>query len=854
MNKKVAEQLNDYLDDPQQYEAPDAATQQVVDNLRQQAEQVEPRPQFVQELSSRLQAEARQTKSPRSWGDWLVLRFVPRVVGVTAVVGLIALVVWGAPKLWQAWANPEAEPVLSGDAISVTERDTTAANPFPDAPAELPLYQITFEPLPITAEEAVAWAADFGLPDPQAFTDPRQPGHIQVFGSNNESLLFQAYGAYSVYYLANHDAAYGLESTETEPLPFAEAADIAIEFLAARNLLPEQYQVVEGSDSGQNGMRAISILPEPMPGYPLANSMGGPIISLHVGSNGNVLFGNFAHASFTPGETVSILPAQEAYETYQAGELPSFMMETVGNAPNSSVESFSPPPPVYQVGDEVEVKGWPNVLVAADGDDVRAMLYGNSTAGVYHLVGEKTKELAGLQMTAGELIVRGTVTAVLNPNEWEISLTDWEEGRPAYSSYAPFTCLKGTFNREADGNWLTTDDNARYQVPDAPDKLNDGDRIETCMEATPEAGAALVWQNITRPPASEAPMSEGGVSMMTTTAVEVTREVDIPTPAPLPITGTIGNMVVVETVVSGGGGGSGGSGTVVSSSGFYLSPNSPEAAWAEQYAVGDSATLTGTVDALIFEEADGSQRIQISLQLLDERGLMAGGLPLTAVPDVLAELAEYHGRFLQVSGVMEDSENWPGLALAVAEHTAVYPEATTQNFLGHIELETMEGLETAVFVDHATDIRYLIAQHEGVFGEFEYLKDQPQILLTGIVSPDKTVAGLPVLIVRGTSFDSYIAQAEDVSDLPLATKPQIIPYSRFQDPLTMAENMVLERMELVYYYEPVYANTAVSPNSSIATSPPLADEQTARPVWVLHGRSPDGMVRYKIYIEATDGQ
>lgn len=848
MNKKDADQLNDYIDDSQAGHMPDAAARQVVDNLRQQAEQVEPRPQFVQELSSRLQAEARQTRAPRSWGDWLVLRFVPGVMGVTAVVGLIALVVWGAPQLWQQWANPETEPVLSGDAISVTDRDTAAANPFPDAPTELPLFQIAFEPLPTTPEEAVAWAATFGMPDPQAFTDPRQPGMIQVLGSNNESLLFHTYGPHSAYYFTNYGATYGLESIESaeaEPLPFAAAADIAVEFLTTRNLLPEQYQVVEGNDSGQNGMRAVSVLPEPMPGHPLASYMGGPMISLHIGPDGKVVFGNFASASFTAGEMVSILSAQEAYEAYQSGELSSFMMETIGNSSMSPVESFSPPPPVYQVGDEVEVKGWPNVLVAADGDDVRAMLYGNATAGAYHLVGEKAKELAGLEMMAGELIVRGTVTAVLNPNEWEITLTDWEEGRPAYSSYAPFSCLKGTFSREADGDWLTTDENERYQIPDAPAKLNSGDRIETCMEVVPDVGTAVAWQSITRPPASEAPMSEGGVSMMTTTAVEVQREVDIPTPVPVLITDTMGAGVVTEMVVPG-------DGAVISSGGYYLSPNSPEAALAEQYAVGDSATLTGTVDALIFEEADGSQRYQISLQLLDERGLMNGSLPLTAVPDVLAELAEYHGRFLRVSGVVEAAEQWPGLALTVDEYTAVYPEATLQNFLGHIELEMVEGTETAVFVDHATDTRYLIAQREGILGEFDYLKDQPQILLTGIISPDKMVAGLPVLIMRGTAFDNHIAQAEDVSELPLATKPQMIPYSRFQDPMTMAENMVLERMELVYYYEPVYDHTAVAPNSNIAAPPPLTDEQFARPVWLLHGRSPDGSVRYKIYIEATE--
>jgi hypothetical protein len=477
---------------------------------------------------------------------------------------------------------------------------------------------------------------------------------------------------------------------------------------------------------------------------------------------------------------------------------------------------------------------------------VRVTLYGHLPAGIYQLVGERAKELVALDLMAGEVIVRGVITAVHGPNEWEITLADWEEGRPAYSAYAPFSCLKGTFSRGTDGDWLTTDENERYQIPDPPAKLNDGDRIEVCMEAIPEGDTAVAWTNITRPPASEAPLAESGVSMMTT-AVEVQREVS----ATEALTSEVGH-VVVESVVAGGGGGSGGSGTVISSGGYYLAPDSAQAAWIEPYNVGDSVALTGTVDALIFEEADGSQRYQVYLQLLAERGFVEGSLPLTADPDVLAELADYHGRFLRVNGTMATADEWPGLALAVEEHTAVYPEVTLQNFLGHIELEMVDEVETAVFVDHATDTHYLIAQREGVFGEFDYLKDQPQILVMGMVSPDKTVAGLPVLIVRTTSFDDHIAQAEDVSAFKLENQPPVMPYSRFQDPLTMAENMVLERMELVYYYEPVYDQTAVSPAANIAASPALAGEQIVRPVWLIHGRSPDGAITYKIYVKATE--
>ncbi|MBX3054843.1 MAG: hypothetical protein KF770_00070 [Anaerolineae bacterium] len=847
MNEK--DQLNNYIDDPQRHAAPDAATRQVVDQLRQQAEQVEPRPQFVHELSGRLQAEARQTKSPRSLADWLVLRFVPRVVGVTAVVGLIALIAWGGPKLWQAWANPQAEPVHSGDAIPVADRAAPPANPFPAAPAELPLYQLEFEPLPTTAAEAVAWAADFGIPDPKLFTDPRQPGMLQVIGSNDESLAFQGYGPGSIYYSSGQEMAQ--VAADEEPVSFAAATDSAIDFLAAHDLLPDRYQVVEGGPAGQGPMRTVYVLLEPAAGYALNGQMSGVGINLTVGPDGRVWYGNFTRVQFTPGEMVAIIPAQAAYDAYQAGELTSFAMETsMTNPATTPFESFSPPPPVHQIGDEVEVRGWPNVLVAAAGDEVRATLYGQLSPGIYHLVGDKARELTDPDLMMGDVVVRGVITAVIAPGEWELTITEWEAGRPSYSSYAPFSCLKGAVSQETDGGWLTTDEGDRYRLPDAPDALSAGDRIEVCAETPPETGEVLTWQNITRPPASEAPMSEGGVSMMTS----VVEAIPVPTAAdPMVVeemvetTGSDGSVTVERSVISVGGGGAG----MVASGAFFLSPDSPEAALVEAYGVGAPVVLTGTLNALIFERKDGSQDVRAQLQLLNEQGLIAGNVPLTAADETLLALAEYHGRFVQIDGILETSEEWPGIALAVEGYTAVWPDAALQNFLGHIELETMDGVETAVFVDHASDQRYLIAWGNVYFGENDPIVSSPQILITGLVYPGQTETGLPSLILHSSSHDSYIAQASDVSEFPLESKAQVIPYSPFNNPVATAQEMVLERMELVYYYEPAYDHTAVSANTPFAGPPPLTGVQTARPVWLIHGRSPDGATTFKIYIPAT---
>jgi hypothetical protein len=838
MSQKEADQLDDYLDDPEHNSAPDAATRQVVEGLRQQVEQLEPRPQFVNQLSAQLQANAAERSTPRSFAGWLTMRFVPRLVGTAVAIGVIVFLVWWLPQLWQQWQNPEVEPVL-GDVVPVSERITN--NPpemFPEVPAEMPLYEIKFEPEPATPEEAVEWAADFGIPDPQAFTDPRQPGMIQVIGSNEETLLFHPFNPGSIVYSTRQDWWFSNRETASgEPLPFAQAAEIAVNFLAERDLLPADYQLIDEAvlGEGQGRLRTIVISPKLADEYAGFTGSAGPGAIVGVTADGQVKFAHIILAQATPGEMVAIMSAREAYEAYRAGELRAIGMETRGmETAASSIQTFFPPPPEHQVGDEVEVVGWPSVLVAADGSEIRATLQ-TSVPGVYHLAGEQVQELAEADVSSGELVVRGMVTAVRNPGEWELTITDWEM-RPVLNSYNPFTCLKGTFSREAEStDWLTADDNTRYRLPDAPAELNEGDRIEVCSDTAPEAaleaGAEIAWTNISRPPASEAAMSEAGMSV---SAVEVPVTA-VPTAAPAEAMTEVvleegqaaGNLITVER-------------SVVVTVDEASQPEAP-------YELGESVSLTGTVNAYIYEENDGSQRYVVHLQLLDKHGLITTTLPLTGTADVLEEIAnEHYGRFLQVTGEIVPHPHWAGQAVAVESFTAVWPDAGLQNFLGHMEQEMVDGATVTVFVDRETEQRYLVAWDGGYHGG---TAEQPQLLLTGIIHPAKEVSGLPVLIMHSSKGDNYIAQATDASEFPLEDKPPIIfPPPPGYDSMMIAE-MVLEYMELSYYFEPAYDYSAPS---SPGSPPPLAEVQIARPVWHIYGRSPDGLTKYKIYVEAME--
>lgn len=837
MRKKDRTQLHHYIDDPEHHTAPDAETARVVEQLQQQAAQVEPRPQFVNELSARLQAKARPQNAPHTLADWLIMRFVPRLVGAAAVVGLIALLAWGIPTLWQQWRTLEPEPVVSGDTVGVTERTTAdPAETFPAVPAELPLYHIEPLPIPTTPEQALAWAADFGLPDPKVYTDPRQPeaGVFQVIGSSNEVLTFQPHGPASIYYAIGQEVftGYRTASLESDPLPFADAAAAAVNFLTTHNLLPESYRVTEDAPDSLFPYRRIAIVPD-LNGYPLVGSYGAPYAQIHVAPDGIVTYAEFSFATLTPGDLTAVQPAQAAYDAYLQGDIHSFSMETrMDESVNVAIRHFTAPPPAVQVGDVITLTGWVDLLIAADGSDARATIHNILLPGTYHLTGDKLLEMADsiTSMTPGDVTVQGTVTAVLGEGTYQIAVTDWELARrSAHLSFYAYNCLKGTFSREGAEGWLTTYEDFRYRVPQAPAELHDGDRIEVCGQPPSADTVDLTWSEISQPPASEAPpLLEGGVS---TTAVQVAAVVE-----ELTSTTGVGSVMVERSVAFGGGGGGGGYG-------YLLSATAPEA----QYDVGETAVITGIVDALMFAERDGSQRAQIFLQLLNEVGLVGGGLSLTAAPEVLTDIAGYHGRFLTVSGVITEMEPGFGRALEVQTFTAVWPAARPQNFLGHIELDVIDGVDATMFVDHATDQRYIIAWKDVYYQENDDLVRQPQILMNGLVHPGQEVAGHPVLITRGSHYDSYIAQAKDVSEFPLEEGPPLIPYAP-TEPSDNLAGMVLERMELVYYWQPAY-------DSSLPTGlygpPPLLPEQVAKPVWVIYGRSPDGLTIFKIYIPAT---
>jgi hypothetical protein len=80
--KQQAEEINRYIDDPNQAAGLDDETRQVLDSVRQSAEEIRPSPQFVNRLSTRLQHGSANTpvtayqNLARFMGQW-----TPRLAG-----------------------------------------------------------------------------------------------------------------------------------------------------------------------------------------------------------------------------------------------------------------------------------------------------------------------------------------------------------------------------------------------------------------------------------------------------------------------------------------------------------------------------------------------------------------------------------------------------------------------------------------------------------------------------------------------------------------------------------------------------------------------------------------------------
>lgn len=774
-------------------------------------------------------------------------KWLLRVAVAGTAVALIIVFVTQFTNFMPTLNSPDTEPAIEsqladvttiGDTTITLEADLTAD------PGEVPLYRVQAEPVPTTPEEALAWAQNFGLPDPEVFrsANERDPS-LYVLGSDGQRLSFQNDIGISEIFYTNLVAS----TSNGDPIPFDEAANIAVTFLRAHNLLPDDYQV-EPALGNSGSVQQVVVQPR-VEGGIISGDSSNATLRLAVSADGQVIRASLGQLILEPAGTTTVISAQQAYDELLNGQNVQGSTYSTITPGGEMVRVYQPPKPTWETGQAVDVIGYLDVMINVQTGEPRLTLI-TADQNIFQLTGRSVDELDGTQGQWGTVHVQGTITAQTDQNIWQVAVDEWEIAPPVIGS-----CLTGSLTETGETAQFQSDDGVAYTLPDAPEEIAVGEHMQVCLSASAEPGDALAWVNIQIPPPGEGPPPGGVVTEQVAVAVE-----------PETSSGGGSGGIVTEQVVAvevtrvvtqnigeeGGSGTSGEAAPQAEPTAVFIEPSSP-------YEIGDEVTLTGIVQLYRIVAEDGTERLEATFANDGDQGEATYPFtyPLLADQDLLAEMAEFSSLHVRVYGrvvaapdtnmfMMPNGEQ----AVEVDSFDRPWPEERMERFLGHLSLEEVDGQQVLVFTDHATDQQYVISPTDvppEVY-EHEVAQQADQILLTGIVHPVNTFGGLPLLERRGTSSSQEITQATDVSEIPL-DENDAIPVINEADMLRrdglggiVRGDVVIERVELVYAYQP-------QPTPADGTAEP----QVLEPVWAFYGRSADGFEQFIIHVRATTG-
>lgn len=835
------------LPTPQMRPATDKAIQM---QLRQAAaaKQIHASPSWPRRL--RFHMEDGMKNIPRFLTGFLA-KWLPRAAVVGTAVALLFIFITQFTGLIPSLSNPIIEPAAEtqpanvttvGDSTITLEADLSAD------PGEVPLYRAQIEPVPTTPEAVLAWAQNFGLPDPELFRSTNESdATLHVLGSDGQRLGFQNYQGFNEIFYSNPAASL---NSSGELMPFDEAADIAAAFLRAHNLLPDSYQVEPALGSG-GPVQQVIVWPQ-VAGGRLSGSSQGAATRVGVSADGQIAYASFSQLTVEPAGTTTVISARQAYDDLINGRNVLGGTYSTAGPDVGRFRSYQPPLPTWAVGQTVDLVGYLEVMVNVQTGALRVTL--SSSQGTFLLSGSDLAALSE-QGQRGSMRVQGTISEQNSPNSWQVAVENWEAVPPTEFS---LPCLIGTLNRAGTAVQFHSEDGTEYALPDAPEEIAEGESMQICLSTPAEPGDELAWYNINVPPPGAGIPPGGVVTEQVAVAVEQLSGSSSGGGGSI-----VAEPVVVEQVVevtrvvtenAGEAGSSGMSVVAVPQAGppEFIEPNNP-------YEIGDEVTLTGFVQLYRIEAEDGTERLEATFANDGDQGeaTYPRSYPLLADQELLAEMAEFNSLHVRVYGrivptpddelhFMANEEQ----AIEVDSFDRPWPEEKLERFLGHVSIEEVEGQQVLLFTDHATDQQYVInpPNMPVEVHERDPALEENQILLTGVVHPVNTFGGLPLLERRGTSSGSNIAQATDVSEIPM-DEHNAIPVINEADMHRrdglggiVRGDVIIERVELVYSYQ----------SRSFGTDGE-SEPELLEPVWAFYGRSANGHEQFIIHVRATIG-
>ena len=783
-----------------------------------------------------------------------------------------------------------------GDVELVLEAD------LPEGLTEAPVYRQASGALPTTSEEALAWAERFNLPNPQVYRDIRDPSALIVIAEDGQTLSFNADAPTAISYGRGINPFTNWRPGDPDtppPLSFEAARDVAIAFLEACELLPDVYQVKEESEMAPTDVESPPIrhlLIRPLLDGYLVEGHNAEI-RVQVGPDGTVYSAWLSPLAFAQGETYPLRSAQAAFEALRTGDVKGpFRLSIDWHAPPEAVAEaaqttyYRPQPATYQAGDAATVRGSVQLLRAIATGEVQASLFNND--GTFDLTGPVLKEMAA-ELGYNEVVVQGTVEAELGPGRWRLAVSDWSIAPPLQANR-----FVGTIEMEGGITSLIADDGARYRLLSPPDGLSVGDQVAVYAEVVPAEGEELPglrWLGIESPPATQQYVSGSSESVsVVVKKVQVEKEEVEAAPGP-------GAQVIVGALYFEDDGpvlempegqrfrivglpdelNTGRDGRVIAVRGQVTPPSEagdlPTLVWeaeepvpepeelhqeivSEQvevappagyeppvspYQIGDEVELEGFISAIIYVNGEDRRvEARFVVGLGPDSDL---NYRLSGPPDLLEELAQHDRLHLRLRARVIPDEGSPlGQGLEVIRFEKVWPEERVQGFLGTIEVETMDGREVAIFIDKETEQRYVLFislserfNPENYRRYAEEIKNHRQFFLTGVVRPDQTFAGLPVIEEAGSRGGGEVDAATSADQLSLEV-PQVVDESMTR----LKGRAIIDRVEMAYYAPPgalgERPDTEVQPEFSLV-----------QPVWVFHGHSEDGRATFRAYVQAV---
>lgn len=799
---------------------------ETANELERLAGSIHPNPAFQAELEGKLKAAH---KPKRGFAFPSFRNFLPAIGGAIALAALAFALNWGFRNLaplppqpaLNVTATPQSQemPHPTGDAYDWNGTTLYLDVPFPELPAELPLY--VFQPdQHATLESARALATQFGMNGQVYLIPPEVPGI-----ANNDFLIVDGNQRLQVrsdrYFTYYPD--YTRLSNSYNPVEYPNAETVINEFLTTKGFEP-QFRVEPTDIVG-----VFVAKPLVADGYPIQYEyFSNAALTFRFDKNG--LFSvESSLVRYLPADnkTYRIITAEEAFkkllDPFTVGGL------MIGqSSPYAPLNAWIRP---RRENETITVWGWMNSYPAYDGGAPLVTLDG------FTITGNIADVPASMPNTfveiTGQFISTNSGAKVFNAESWK-NYDGYEDG------------IFGALQRDGENVVMVTEDGT-YILPDIPADVPLP--MENAFATGVKQSNVFEWKTLDNRPSSGGGGGGGGgigfykINLSGTPVPFLT-----PTPSPFiigsntdgyPYTVVAGDtcssisntfMVDVETLIMVNGLASDCSNLMIDQT--IIIPFTT--AMPTERFDGQRGMLSIT----IYEQTDGSQRVQYSFitNNQDFPYLILEGKNLES-------LQSNNGRPVDVWGTIGYDPTVGILSLNVERYEIPFPDLQFQILKGIEESVELDGQTVLLFtaddgkqyVELAPNC-YDIIGAESVTGTG---REGESILLEALAVPGLTFGGYPTICVSSSSMAINPKNGQPMELTITADQPSILP----EPPSVAAGNLptlTIEKVELVYYM----------PNQRYLPTPSLSPVYL-QPVWRFYGHYSDGTI-FEALVQALD--